>query len=521
MTTTNEPADSVEMATGEPATHKAAPHDSAPRGDMGSGLPDKASASPTAGSTAQEAAGNATTNENTTVALDMADLAAAVDNQVTNNGDTQPIPILATRLQPPDSAPSHVASATVKPGNVSRSPNDSGAGAPVAAEMDTDPPLDATPKAMRRPTPAIPDADPNATNQLPQSGGLTGLDVLGTLDSSSGSRAFASAVDGPLPGGIVDEVDPEWALADQPTLQITPLTRRPARPAFLETGEQEVWPPRPTPAPAVTRDGRTEPGDQESPSPYEPGANPRPIPRPATRPVLPQERLASPTGRRPLGNTDAAYSDPRRRRYVELQMQRGAHDHGQPGPADIPPIAQMVRQWWKDLMPGLQTALDHQHEARASGVYPLPAHEVEPAMGTRLGDAFGRLAAAVRDLGERAQSAAMPALTRMHERAEQAAQAIVGRLEGPQARQQAPFLGPGRLAVFFRQGVTVGQAQRLLLIHRAQPMRLIPRKHGFLARVMPGREAEVGAELRQHPYVRDVVYLEYNGAAGEPAAAAH
>jgi len=44
----------------------------------------------------------------------------------------------------------------------------------------------------------------------------------------------------------------------------------------------------------------------------------------------------------------------------------------------------------------------------------------------------------------------------------------------------------------------------------ARPLRLIPRKHGFLARVRPGAEAATCDALRRHPYVRDVAYLEYD-----------
>ena len=84
------------------------------------------------------------------------------------------------------------------------------------------------------------------------------------------------------------------------------------------------------------------------------------------------------------------------------------------------------------------------------------------------------------------------------------------RVEGDSMRQQAPLLGPGaHITVIFRQGVTVGQAQRLLAANAARPMRLIPREHGFLARVESGKEAEVCERLRQHPYVREV-YPEYN-----------
>jgi hypothetical protein len=106
-----------------------------------------------------------------------------------------------------------------------------------------------------------------------------------------------------------------------------------------------------------------------------------------------------------------------------------------------------------------------------------------------------------------------PKITRLqelHAQAETAASALVQKLETPVTRQQAPLLGPGRIAVFFKQGVTVGQAQSLLGASRARPIRLIPRKHGFLALVAPGTEAEVSIRLREHPYVRDVAYLEYN-----------
>ncbi len=205
--------------------------------------------------------------------------------------------------------------------------------------------------------------------------------------------------------------------------------------------------------------------------------------------------------------------DPRMERFQELRRQRFAHGQGERSDADPPPMADAVRQWWSDLRPGLQNALSYQREARASGMHPIPAYEAAPV--SRLGDAFGRLAASARELSERAQQAAAPTFRRIHDQVEQAAQGIISRFEGDPVRQQAPLLGPGRIAIFFRQGVSVGQAQRLLAASAARPMRLIPRKHGFLARVQPGKEAEVCERLRQHPYVSDVVYLEFNEY-GEP-----
>ena len=211
----------------------------------------------------------------------------------------------------------------------------------------------------------------------------------------------------------------------------------------------------------------------------------------------------------PAGVSKAEMSNPRMRRFQELHRKRSAHERGEQDPKDAPQFGQSMRQWWSDLRPGLASGLEYQHEARASGTHPIPAYDPAPPV-SRLGDAFGRLARSARELTERAQSAAGPRIKQLHDQVEQAAQGIVDRFEGNPARQQAPFLGPGRIAIFFRQGVTVGQAQRLMTASAARPMRLIPRKHGFLARVRPGAEAATCDALRRHPYVRDVAYLEYD-----------
>jgi len=83
--------------------------------------------------------------------------------------------------------------------------------------------------------------DPAATNQL---------------------AVVQAAAPGGAASAILDEIDPEWSLADQPTVQMAPqimaqvmppaarrmpTLTRPARPAFLETGEQDIWPSRPEP----------------------------------------------------------------------------------------------------------------------------------------------------------------------------------------------------------------------------------------------------------------------------------
>lgn len=65
-----------------------------------------------------------------------------------------------------------------------------------------------------------------------------------------------------------------------------------------------------------------------------------------------------------------------------------------------------------------------------------------------------------------------------------------------------------RIAVMFRSGVTVSQAQRLLLSANARPLRLIPGKHGFLVKLPSVSEATIAQQLRQHPYVREVLCLD-------------
>ena len=300
----------------------------------------------------------------------------------------------------------------------------------------------------------------------------------------------------PEDDGIADEVD-EWSVADQPTVQLPPRTAR-ASANFLETGEHKSWPPL-----------RAAAASMPAPTPGRPPVPPS-VPRrqPIARPADQDMRLAAPDGRRvpppPPGVTRAAISDPRMKRFQELQKRR----MNPSGPEEAQPVTEAVRQWWSDLAPGLQRALRHQHEARASGTFPIPAYEPTPS--SRLGDAFGQLAASARGLTEKAQAVAGPAIKRLHDQAEQAAQAIIERFEGNAMRQQEPFLGPGRIAIFFRTGVTVGQAQRLLSASQARPMRIIPRKHGFLAYVKPGFEVEISERLRLHPYVRDVLYVEYD-----------
>lgn len=327
---------------------------------------------------------------------------------------------------------------------------------------------------------------------------------------------------------IADEVDPEdeWSMADQPTILLAPEELQALKPSFLDTGEHSSWPPRPQAAPSTPQPYSQPPtqprsapqtparSDERDPRDWRSGLPPRPqppFPLDGMGRQAPQgERLAAPDGRAAQVTPEEGVApDFRMERFQELRRHRVAHEQGEAATDDVTPVADAVRQWWHDLRPDVGNALRFQREARASGTHPLPAY-APPAPTSRLGDAFGRLAASAREVTGRAQQVAAPAFKRIHDQMEQAAQGIIQRFEGDAARQQAPLLGPGRLAVFFRKGVTVGQAQRLLAASSARPMRLIPRRHGILAQVMPGREAEIGERLRQHPYVEDTIYMEYD-----------
>jgi hypothetical protein len=319
---------------------------------------------------------------------------------------------------------------------------------------------------------------------------------------------------------VFDEVDEndEWSIADQPTIYLTPRSHTPPRRATPPPAEA---PTAELPAPRIRRTLADAPGmprpslgsRPNGPRSAPPASGPRRDGPPSAPTGYGRTRLASPEGEvippaPPDGISPAALPDPRLQRFQRLRERRLTRDAGGQDSSDPRPVAEVARQWWNDLAPGVRKGLSHQHEARASGVHPIPAYE--PAPSSRLGDAFGRLAASARELGDRARAVAAPALKRIHAQTEQAAQKLVHRIEGPTARQQAPLLGPGRIAVFFRQGVTVRQAHEALMDAHARPLRLVPRKHGFLAYVVPGSEAQVAATLRDHPHVDDVAFLEYD-----------
>ncbi len=332
------------------------------------------------------------------------------------------------------------------------------------------------PRAERQAS--IPAFHPDS-DELPGGMYIDADDLIDGFDAGFAPEAVAEPSD-----EVDDEVDDddEWALADQPTSNLAREALEAAASIASIAGADEA-----------------EPSGPHAPAPD----------------VLGGPRFASPDGdlmpmTPPVGIPRSAFANPRLERFQELRELRKAHERGERAPQDPSPVTARVRTWWMDLTPGLQRALKLQHEARESGAHAVPGYVATLATAViRMTDVFGKLAVSTRDFANRAHATAGPTLRRMHDSAEAAAQALIDKLEGTPVQQQASFLGPGRLAVLFKSGVTVGHAQRLLQSVNARPLRLIPRKHGFLALVTRGAEAQVAARLRQHPYVRDVIYMEY------------
>jgi hypothetical protein len=326
---------------------------------------------------------------------------------------------------------------------------------------------------------------------------------------------------------IPDETDgaDDWSVVDQPTVQLVHQMLAASLPAAhggVGPGAAQGVDPasvQPSVQPSVQRGQVTneraswpslaaaDAAAQQTPSSQQPKTTQSIHPD-----LLGGPRYAAPDGKlmqmTPPTGVPPVAANVRRERFQELRESRKAHEQGGRAPHDTPHVSEVVRTWWRDLLPGVQGGLRAQHEARASGTYAAPEYLATAV--SWLGDVFGKVAVSTRELANRAQQNTAPTLKRWHQWAEQYAQGLIERLEGSPIQQQAPFLAPGRIAVLFRSGVSMAQAQRLLMNAQARPMRAIPNKHGFLALVRPGREADVAERLKLHPYVRDVIYMQYS-----------
>ncbi len=237
----------------------------------------------------------------------------------------------------------------------------------------------------------------------------------------------------------------------------------------------------------------------EAPVPPPPlGSRP---PAPAALPTLtPTRKRLTP----PVDNADA---------LAELRSLRLARERGEDLTPE-PSFTGRLRQWWEVVQPGIDRVLGRAHRAGSRGARAttfqtsaqLPVVTVRPS---EEGDAppVQRLSQTARAIGERAQTAARPAIERMHSRAEQMAQQLVDRIDerfGGRPPLQHVLLGPGRMIVSFAPNVTIRDAQTIIATAQARSLRRIVGYNAYLVLVPPGREARYADRLHRFRQVSGV-----------------
>ena len=186
--------------------------------------------------------------------------------------------------------------------------------------------------------------------------------------------------------------------------------------------------------------------------------------------------------------------------FARLREQRLARQSGQieHDPAE-PYISDKLRQWWHEIQPGIDRVLGRSHRggarnARATSYHTsaqLPVVRVR-SLDEAAAPSVQRLSTTARQIGTRAQTAALPALTKFHTRAERAAQQLVDRLDehlGGRPPMQHVLLGPGRMIVSFAANVSIREAQIIINSVQARSLRRLVGYNAYLVLVPPGREA--------------------------------
>jgi hypothetical protein len=227
------------------------------------------------------------------------------------------------------------------------------------------------------------------------------------------------------------------------------------------------------------------------------------MPAPAPQSLTPTRKRELP----PLTETD------RDAELALLRSQRLARENGEELLPD-PGITGKLREWWDVMQPGIDRVLGRTHRAGSRGaratIYQtsaqLPVVTVRPSEGGE-GPSLQRLSQTARAIGERAQTAARPALDKVHSRAEQLAQGIVDRIDerfGGRPPLQHVLLGPGRMIVSFAPNITIRDAQTIIATAQARSLRRIVGYNAYLVMVPPGREARYADRLHRFRQVTGV-----------------
>ena len=228
--------------------------------------------------------------------------------------------------------------------------------------------------------------------------------------------------------------------------------------------------------------------------------------QPIARPRPPQTWPTPPPHRTPqLHDPDSE--------FARLRAERLAREDGQAQP-DEHTITKTLQQWWNDLRPGIDRVLGRAHRSGSRGARAVSFHTSAqlPAVRMRSFDsdqapAVQRLSETARQIGTRAQTAAMPAITKLHGRAERAAQALVDKIDerlGGRPPLQHVLLGPGRMIVAFASHISIRDAQLVITSVQGRALRRLVGYNAYLVLVPPGREAIYAERLHVYPEVTGV-----------------
>jgi hypothetical protein len=230
---------------------------------------------------------------------------------------------------------------------------------------------------------------------------------------------------------------------------------------------------------------------------------------PAAAPPNWQPHSLTPTRKRD------ARPDDRDERLAELHRLRTAREDGVIDRLPQEPyISDKLRQWWHEVQPGIDRVLGRAHRAGVRGAR-ATAYQTSaqlPAVRSRSLDAdeipaIRRLSQTAQQIGRRAQTAATPALTKLHSRAERMAQQIVDSIDehlGGRPPLQHVILGPGRMIVTFANSVSIRDAQIMIAAVQARALRRLVGYNAYLILVPAGREARYAERLHTYRHVTGV-----------------
>ncbi len=251
-----------------------------------------------------------------------------------------------------------------------------------------------------------------------------------------------------------------------------------------------------------------------SPPPGSPTSRPKPV-RPPTTPLTdPTSSPRAPWPRPPqpfnpsIVQHGQHVADPVGD-FARLREQRLSHRL--PAPDNEPHVTAFtthLRDFWRSIKPGLDRVLGRSHRAGVRGVRSTSSQTSAqmPAISLKSLDedapsAPSRRSSSARELGSEAHDAALPALVKLHSRAERAAQRLVDRIDasmGAAPPMQHVLIGPGRIVVTFAPGVSIRNAQYVISMVSARPLRRIIGYNAYLVLVPPGREARYADRFRSY-----------------------